>query len=402
MNQWQKPWDTGPDDAPDDPDPWFRPVWADTDEPDDETPPSRTPRHAPLPRPPLGLGDADPLPGPLAAAAAALARLDAQAEMASPAVQQGLIARLAYAEAAGWLASQGLTIHPVSLALRDREHLGHRELWARHPASRPAGAPPDRDPDDAWLAADETITRALALARLLGSLPVADNPLVDAARAESWLAPLAPRATPFDAPRFARWRDAHAPDGRRRDARPALLRAAQAASGWLESGVSDRPDAIQALAAAALLLRRLGAAESVPPPLWAAWPALCAPDEASVLPRLRGDTAARLAPGGASSVVVFLHLVAESARAGRRVLAGLLAAERAGLAFAAGADKRSRLPATVDLLLRQPAITAPALARQLAITPQAGLRLLARLEEAGLIREVTGRGRFQAFGFNYS
>jgi hypothetical protein len=119
-----------------------------------------------------------------------------------------------------------------------------------------------------------------------------------------------------------------------------------------------------------------------------------------VLPRLRGDIAARLAPDGASWPLVFLHLIAGSARAGSRIVPELRAAEAAGLAFAAGEDKRSRLPATVDLLLRQPALTAPALARRLDITPQAALRLFARLEQAGLVREVTGRDSFRAFALS--
>ena len=96
-------------------------------------------------------------------------------------------------------------------------------------------------------------------------------------------------------------------------------------------------------------------------------------------------------------MVVFLHLAAEAARGGSRILAELRAAESAGLGFAAREDKRSRLPATVELLVRQPALTAPALARWLAITPQAALRLLSRLEREGLVREVTGRGSFRAF-----
>ena len=98
--------------------------------------------------------------------------------------------------------------------------------------------------------ADEKITRALALGRLLERLPAADNPLVDAHRAEAWLAPLAPQATPFDARHFTTWHAAHMPDGRRPDPRPALLRAAEATLAWMESGISDEPDAIQALAVA--------------------------------------------------------------------------------------------------------------------------------------------------------
>ena len=206
-------------------------------------------------------------------------------------------------------------------------------------------------------------------------LPDGDNPLVDPARAEAWLAPLAPQDSIRSRP--SGWRGAHLPDRRRPDPRPALLRAAEAAGAWMEGGISDVPDAHPGTRRG-----RAGAAAHwrvsaiVPPLLWAAWSALCAPGESGVLPRLRGDIAARLAPDGASWPLVFLHLVAESARAGSRLLVELRAAETAGLAFAAGEDKRSRLPATVDLLLRQPALTAPALARRLAITPQAALRLL--------------------------
>jgi predicted Rossmann fold nucleotide-binding protein DprA/Smf involved in DNA uptake len=96
--------------------------------------------------------------------------------------------------------------------------------------------------------------------------------------------------------------------------------------------------------------------------------------------------------------VVFLLMVAEAARAGSRTLAGLRQAEAAGVALAAGQDKRSRLPAVLDHLLRQPAVTAPALARRLEITPQATLRLLGQLAAAGVVSEITGRRSFRAFG----
>ena len=374
---------------------WLRPVWE--DDTDLDAPPLRRAVRPPsLPAAARSLAT-ETLLGPLATAAAALARLDGQAETASSVVRQGLITRLAYAEAAGWLASQGITARPVSLALRAGERSGRREFWLQHQALRPRYAASTPESDDAWLAADETITRGLALARLLGQLPVGDNPLLECARAEAWLAPLAPASCPFDRGRFERWRDAHGPGARWPDPRPALLRAAEAVRAWMESGIADIPDAIQALAVAALLLKRVGTVEVIPLPLWAAWPGLCAPDDPGVLPRLRGDTAARLAPGGAVWPVVFLHLVAEAARAGGRILAALGQAEAAGAALAAQQDKRSHLGAAIEALLRQPALTASALARHLGITPQAALRLCARLNNAGLVREVTGRGSFKAY-----
>src|SRR4051794_35876199 len=177
MAEAGREWDDSDDDegAADASDASLRPVWED-DEGDLDAPPLRRPTHSPsLRRPARRTSATDALLAPLASAAAALARLDAAAEAASPAVQQGLIARLTYAEAAGWLASQSITAHPVSLALRDRERVGRRELWLQHKALRPRRSVPVWEQDDAWLDADEKITRALALARLLERLPAADN-----------------------------------------------------------------------------------------------------------------------------------------------------------------------------------------------------------------------------------
>jgi hypothetical protein len=103
--------------ADDDPDPWLRPPW--------ETAPDETDsdlgRRRSVPR----SGAADPLAGAdplllatLADASDALARLDTSLAAADAAVQDGLLARLALREAAGWLAHAHTWVHPLDLALR--------------------------------------------------------------------------------------------------------------------------------------------------------------------------------------------------------------------------------------------------------------------------------------------
>jgi hypothetical protein len=62
--------------------------------------------------------------GPLCDATDALARLDAGAAAAPGAVREGLIARMACAEAAGWLAHTHAWVRPLDLALRDLDLTG--------------------------------------------------------------------------------------------------------------------------------------------------------------------------------------------------------------------------------------------------------------------------------------
>src|SRR5580658_6623442 len=77
--------------------------------------------------PPLVLKDrssagpdlAHPLLLPLSRAQNSVARLEAAVAAASDAVAEGIRARIAYAEAAGWLAHVSTWIHPNELALRD-------------------------------------------------------------------------------------------------------------------------------------------------------------------------------------------------------------------------------------------------------------------------------------------
>jgi hypothetical protein len=214
-------------------------------------------------------------------------------------------------------------------------------------------------------------------------------------------------AGPLDAMRFVEWREtfAPAPVPRRRfgsrggeggPKRPALLRAAQAAAAWMESGIADNPTPLQAMLAAIALLARGGPAGTVCVPVWAAYPAVGFGDRAA-LPTLRSDAADRLVDRDQPVTwpLAFLHLVAESARAGLRTLDRLEAAAAQGRGLASGGGKRSRLPDAVAALLRVPVLPPKALAARLGIAPQTGTALLRELAAKGLVREA--RGSFRAF-----
>src|SRR4051794_36450747 len=102
-----------PGDPEEEEDYWFRPVW----EIEDALEPPGTPR-ARKPAPETDFHH--PLLEPLARAQEAVARLETGIALASPAVAEGLRARLSYREAAGWLSYAHVWIHPHDLALRDR------------------------------------------------------------------------------------------------------------------------------------------------------------------------------------------------------------------------------------------------------------------------------------------
>ncbi|KSV80427.1 hypothetical protein N181_29320 [Sinorhizobium fredii USDA 205] len=60
----------------------------------------------------------------------------------------------------------------------------------------------------------------------------------------------------------------------------------------------------------------------------------------------------------------------------------------------AGRRTSSKLPELIDLVISRPLVSAGMIAKDLAVTPRAALRIV---EELGL-REMTGRGRFRAWG----
>jgi hypothetical protein len=139
-------------------DPWFRPVWEDGDDdspPLPRRPPVRPALHAPAAEGLLGV-DLPSLLGPLAAAQDALARLDAMAAAAPSPVRDGLIARLAFREAAGWLATLGCWVHPRDLALRAAHLIGAPScptppgitgrIWIEPPGCWPRGTSRPRSP----------------------------------------------------------------------------------------------------------------------------------------------------------------------------------------------------------------------------------------------------------------
>ncbi|MDT8352590.1 hypothetical protein, partial [Roseomonas mucosa] len=89
----------------------------DADDPDDgSTPPWATRRSGP--HPPAAAPDPARLLLPLARVEDLVSRLDARAGAASGAVREGLVARLALAEASSWLTQAGLPSHPHDLGLR--------------------------------------------------------------------------------------------------------------------------------------------------------------------------------------------------------------------------------------------------------------------------------------------
>ena len=153
----------------------------------DTDPAGLIPSASPVPRRmPAGETDAHPLLLPLAEAQDTVARLEATAATASSAVVEGLRARVAYREAAGWLAHAHTWIHPRDLALRDAGLTGSytaAALAGRLDVELPTMTARDSKPD--VVPSDDVVGSALRLARLWRRLaehrtwrPVADAPAV--------------------------------------------------------------------------------------------------------------------------------------------------------------------------------------------------------------------------------
>lgn len=403
--------------AADDRDPLLRPLWADTDDETDAdlgsirsfTPPRALPVHQLTG--PVALA----LLSPLCDAQDALVRLDASVAVAPEAVRVGLVARMAFAEAAGWLAHAYKWIHPLDLALRDLGLTGSTALTATGSGRRvlpqtfaSGHAEWGEQTFETMVTGDRAVAEALTLARRLRRMAIGRERAPFSSIAEAKAALDGFSSEPFDPVRFERWKAEYQPTlptGKRRAVMarqgeppplPPLLLAARAAKAWMESGIADVPTPRQAVLAAVYLLAHCSGARSVFAPVWAAYPIIGygTPDK---LPALRSDVAARIGGREGGWMAAFLYLVAEGARAGLRELNRLLAVAKQARARVTKADRRSRLPDAVNAALRTPALTPKALAAQLRIAPQTATALLRELCAADLLREVTGRRSFRAF-----
>ncbi len=384
---WQNKTTTPPDPATE-PDEsfWFRPPW-DTEPADD------MPGLAPLPCPdhPPGQAATDiaALLRPLAEASATLARLDARLDSAAPDLAEGLRARLALREAAGWLAHQhGSWVHPTDLGLREAGLTGSvtaaalsGRLRRALPATTAAATPPEA------VAQDLAVAQALRFGRWWRRLAEHHtwSPLADAASLRPLLGQLGGQEPAEEL--LADWLSrfsGRSPATSRPDTIPALLHAGQAAQAWAvwEQAAPARLDRLPTAAVflAACLWRRHGNTPTVALPFWSAPP--------------RQLEALALATGPAWRAG-FLAAVAEAAQRAGQELTRLQAA--AGRAADVRRTSRSHLPEAVSLALRAPVLTAAGLATRLRISHQAATGLLRQMVAAGVLQEATGRAAWRAF-----
>ena len=253
----------------------------------------------------------------LADAGDALARLDARVATAADAVRDGLLARLALTEAAGWLAHSHVWVHPLDLALGEAgltapaalAALGAGARALPHTIAQPAGRLSWEEPPLETLpAADQGMADALARADLLRRLPGGGRGPVrqrhshrrDADRARR--APARARSAAALVGRARASVTAQAtvrrPTGEGRAPRPPLLAGAVAARAWMEeSAITDQADPGQALLAGFGRLVRQAPVRHVFVPVWSAYPAAGFGDR-DALPTPRSDAADRLAGWG--------------------------------------------------------------------------------------------------------
>jgi len=366
----------------------FRPVWED-EEPEPPGRPLR-PVLSSLTRPPPAKAppapsSSDDLLHHLSEAEDALSRMDAAAMTAPEAVRQGAVARLAYREASGWLASLDLWVHPHDLALRDLGLTGSYVAAAstgRLVANLPNTLAEARNEDASTVPEDRVVAFCLGLARALRRLAEVRSwkPLADASAAGKAMETLG--LADYEAEiAFVDWTDARSDTSKA----PPLLSAINAAMAWRKLDDREGGD-LRAGFVAAAMVAGAGRLRAMPLPLWTARRAL------QGMRRLEAPFA-----DTDEARCLLLRGIAEGARAAMTELDRLGGIIQRAEGMLRQRRRSSRMGDAIDAAIRTPCLTPTALGRRLGVTPQAATRLLREMAEAKLVREATGRRSFRAF-----
>jgi hypothetical protein len=90
----------------------------------------------------------------------------------------------------------------------------------------------------------------------------------------------------------------------------------------------------------------------------------------------------------------FLSAIEDAADAGMKEHDRLMLAREQMQRKLRGRRSNSRLPQLVDMMMRSPLVSSQMVEKELAVTQQGALKLISDLN----LREITGRGRFRAWG----
>lgn len=93
-------------------------------------------------------------------------------------------------------------------------------------------------------------------------------------------------------------------------------------------------------------------------------------------------------------LLAFLDALSASAASGMKEIARLTQARDLMIRRLDGRRSSSSLPATIELVLSRPIVSAPMIAKTAKVTQRGALNLIGELG----VREVTGRGRYRAWG----
>lgn len=352
----------------------------------------------------------DALKTPLAAAEDALARLDERVR-ASP-IQEGFVSRTHFADACAslWLAGEvvmleDLVLHDARMDIRSPTHEVTRAQAVLRARRQIAAAAPDwalsaggleilRGAGEAGTAEarrageeDRSDDEALELPGnadpLAGELAALDRALArsseilsrDAALARGPRDPLIYDPDWAEGDRLEAWRRAAAAA----QSEPPLLAAAILWDSWERDPPLERQAWLGALLVAATLRARHKTRSHL----------FCVNSALRLAPREK-----RRSRDPATRLAAFLAAIAAGADAGMAEHDRWLLARRRLEGRLKGRRSSSRLPALVDLILARPIASAGMIAAELGVTPRAAQGMVAELG----LREVTGRGRYRAWG----